>query len=267
MTTNLSKYKDDLSKLVKLGDAMNTALSLEALEKTGELEKDKELKELKKKTEGSFEKNYQKWYTQSCAVIRQLIPDRIAEFDNLYKGEGKRKEINSITYTIQDWLTGVRSSTPYTGEKYFDDFAIISMRFNTQLQILKSVESRFESSLFEIRQLVQADLFDSELDTARELLKKGFLRGAGVISGVVLEKHLSQVCVNHKISIRKKNPTISDFNDLLKKNDTLDVPSWRSIQRLGDLRNLCGHNKDREPTKDEISELIEGVDKVIKTIY
>jgi hypothetical protein len=28
MTTNLTKYKDDLSKLVKLGDAMNTALYL-----------------------------------------------------------------------------------------------------------------------------------------------------------------------------------------------------------------------------------------------
>ena len=114
---------------------------------------------------------------------------------------------------------------------------------------------------------MQADLFDSELDSARELLKKGFLRGAGVLSGVVLEKHLSQVCANHKISIRKKKPTISDFNDLLKKNDVVDVPTWRSIQRLGDLRNLCGHNKDREPTKEETSELIEGVDKVIKTIY
>jgi hypothetical protein len=267
MTANLEKYKEDLSKLVKLGEAMNTSLTLVSLEKTGQLEKDKELKELKKKTEGSFEKNYQKWYTQSCAVIRQLIPDRMTEFENLYKGEGKRKEINSITYTIQDWLTGVRSSTQYTGEKYFDDFAIISMRFNTQLEILKSVQSRFSSSLFEIRQLLQADLFDSELDTARELSKKGFLRGAGVISGVVLEKHLSQVCANHKITIRKKNPTISEFNDLLKKNDTIDVPSWRFIQRLGDLRNLCGHNKDRDPTEDEVSELIEGVDKVIKTIY
>lgn len=267
MPTNLSKYKGDLSELVSLGEAMNTDLSLRALEKEGKLKKDKELQELKDKFKGSFEKNYQKWYTQSCAVIRQLIPDRIAEFENLYKGEGKRKEINSITYTIQDWLTGVRSSTMYTGEKYFDDFAIIYMRLNTQLEILKSVEARLESSLFEIRQLVQADLFDSEIDSARELLKCGFLRPAGAISGVILEKHLLQVCANHKVPTRKKNPTISDFDDLLKNNDVVDVPSWRFIQRLGDLRNLCCHNKDREPTKDETSELVEGVDKVIKTIY
>jgi len=60
MTTNLSKYKGDLSKLISLGEAMNTDLSLRALEKEGKLEQDKELQEMKDKFKGSFEKNYQK---------------------------------------------------------------------------------------------------------------------------------------------------------------------------------------------------------------
>lgn len=267
MTTNLTKHKNDLAKLLALGEGMNTDLTLRAVEKSGKHKIDKGLKELQEKFKGSFEKNYQKWFTETTAIIRQVIPDRLLEFEILYKGEGKRKEVNSLTYTIQDWLTGVRSGAKYTGEKYFDDFTVISMRFNTQLEILKSVEIRFESSLFEIRQIVQADLFDSELETTRELLKNGFLRGGGVVAGVVLEKHLSQVCNDHKIALRKKHPTISDFNDLLKNNNVIDVPNWRFIQRLGDLRNLCGHNKDREPTKEEVAELIDGVDKAIKTIY
>lgn len=54
----------------------------------------------------------------------------------------------------------------------FDDFAAIFMRFDVQFEILKSAESRLESSLFDIRQLVQADLLDSELDSAKELLKR-----------------------------------------------------------------------------------------------
>lgn len=141
------------------------------------------------------------------------------------------------------------------------------MKYKTQFEILKSAELRFESSLFDIKQLIQADLFDSELDSAKELFKNGFLRGAGAISGVVLEKHLSQVCNNHRVTIRKKNPSISDSNDLLKNNNVIDVPSWRFIQRLGDLRNLCDHNKEREPTKEEVNELIHGVEKVSKTIY
>jgi len=50
--------------------------------------------------------------------------------------------------------------------------------------------------------------------------------------------------------------------------DTLyDVVQWRFVQRLGDIRNYCAHNKDREPTKDEVNELIDGADKIIKTVF
>ena len=82
-----------------------------------------------------------------------------------------------------------------------------------------------------------------------------------------MEKHLGQVTANHSISIRKRNPTISDFNEALKDNETLDTPTWRQIQRLGDIRNLCSHNKEREPTKDEVSELIAGTEKFTKTLF
>jgi len=138
---------------------------------------------------------------------------------------------------------------------------------DSQIGILKSCEKRFESSLFDIKQLLQADIFDSELDAARELNKKGFLRAAGAISGVVLEGHLKQVCINHNIVIKKTNPTISDFNQLLKDNEIIETHDWRFIQRLGDIRNLCDHKKQREPTKEEIEELIKGVEKIIKTLF
>lgn len=36
---------------------------------------------------------------------------------------------------------------------------------------------------------------------------------------------------------------------------------------MGDLRNLCDHNKETEPTKQEVEELINGVAGLIKTIY
>lgn len=141
------------------------------------------------------------------------------------------------------------------------------MRFGTQLAILTTVRTRFESSLHDIRQLVQADLFDSELDASRELLKSGFLRAAGAVAGVVLEKHLGQVVANHAIVQRKLHPTISSLNDLLKSSDVLDVPAWRHIQRLGDLRNLCDHGQERELSREEIEELIQGAEKLTKTLF
>lgn len=115
--------------------------------------------------------------------------------------------------------------------------------------------------------MVQADLFDSELDAAKELHKRGFLRAAGAVAGVVLERHLQQVAENHELAIKKKRPSIADFNDRLKNADVLDVPTWRHIQRLADLRNLCDHSKDREPTSDEVVELISGVEKYTKSLF
>jgi len=47
----------------------------------------------------------------------------------------------------------------------------------------------------------------------------------------------------------------------------IETPTWRFIQHLSDLRNLCDHNKDREPTKDEVNELIVGVTKITKTLF
>ena len=83
---------------------------------------------------------------------------------------------------------------------------------------------------------------------------------------MVLESHLAKVCQNHGVTASKKNPAISDFNELLKKADIFDVLTWRWVQHLGDIRNQCCHSKDRDPTPDEVQELIDGVDKAIKTI-
>ena len=77
--------------------------------------------------------------------------------------------------------------------------------FECQLGIVKSAQRRFESSLFDIQKIVRADLFDSEIDAARKLLKNGFLRAAGALAGVVLEKHLEQVCFKNMRSKKSQS--------------------------------------------------------------
>jgi len=265
MVSNLERYKSDLDKLISLGVKMIKDLNLRYLKQKGELSEEKQ--KILKNIRGTFESEYHKWYNESFAIIKYLLPDRLTEFEMLYKSDQKRKNINAITFTIQDWLMGARVSVnDFNIEKRFDDFAATLMRFQNQLAILKSVKARFESSLFEIKQLLRADLLDLEIDSSKELLKNGYLRASGVIAGVVLETHLSQVCNSHNITI-KKNPTINYFNEILKKNNIIDVPKWRFIQRLGDLRNLCGHKRERDPLKGEVIELIDGVDKITKTLY
>ena len=265
MPSNLDHYKKELDDLVKLGEAMSVDLQFRYLENQRKLSKEE--REKAKGFANAFERHYQRWYSEALAVVKQLAPDRSIEFENLYKGEGKRHEINVVTYTIQDWLNGVRAAVnEYTGKKPYDDFGAVTMRFSTQLGILRATTRRFESKFFDIKQLVPADL-NSELDAARELVKHGFLRGAGAIAGVVLEKHLAQVASNHNITIRKQHPAISDLNDALKNGNVIETPVWRGIQRLGDLQNICDHNKSREPSTEDVSELIDGVEKYTKTLF
>jgi hypothetical protein len=262
---NIDRFRADLKKLAKLGKDIQMDLFFrhESVKPTTEEEK----KEAKKLLH-TFETQYQNWYSESSALIRQLLPQRLSEFESLYIPDAKRREVNALTYRIQDKLNGIASAMSRIAPgKVFDDHAVVCMLVDTQCKILKSAEKRFDSSLFDIRQLVHADLFDSELDTARELNRQGFGRGAGAVAGVVLEKHLSQVAQNHNLKSSKKHPTINDYNDALKTANVIDLPTFRFIQRLGDIRNLCDHHGQKEPSKDEVGELIDGVEKISKTVF
>lgn len=259
MESNIMKYQKDLESLLDHGQLLLYGLYNE-LSKTLEIDD-----ELKNKIKGlSFKKEYNSWYNEALAVIRQLLPDRLNDFIAYYKLD-KRKEITHETYTISDYLIGIIEVKK--GYQIVVDTKAVVFKFQQQKSIVDSLKDRFNSSLFDIKQLVQADMFDSEIDAAKELNKKGFQRAAGAICGVVIEKHLHGVCETRGIAITKKNPAINDYNELLKNNDVIDTPTWRLIQRFADLRNLCDHNKTEEPTKENINDLIDGTDKIIKTIF
>lgn len=279
MISNIEKYKKDLDNLIRRGDELLNSFQYECFpdDFTTQLEQAFKGKKGKAKIISDFIKSlpnfnsgYQKWYSESLSLIKQLLPERAEDFSSYYnKPKTKRKDITHESYVIEDALIGLEVSRTdaWEGKKIIANKKAAIPKFQQQLNIVKSIKKRFESSLFDIKQLVQADLFDSELDAAQELNKKGFTRGAGAVAGVILESHLLQVCENHKIVIKKKNPTINDLAQLLKDNDVIDTPGWRKIQHLADLRNLCDHKKKSDPTSEQIDELIDGVARTIKNLF
>jgi hypothetical protein len=239
MNSNLENYKADLSSLIKRGESI--------------------LKKIKDQNTLVLQRqDFEMWYSESLAVIKIVLPDRALDFSKMYYDDKSKSGIKACFQHVRDtWQDAFE--IPYN--------EVAKSILDSQIGVLKSCQRRFESSLFDIKQIIQADIFETELDAASELNKKGFMRGAGAIAGVVLEGHLAQVCGNHNLSIRKNNPTINDFNEVLKANEIIDVPTWRFIQHLGDLRNLCDHKKQKEPTKENIEELITGVKKITKNLY
>lgn len=262
MSSKIELIKKEVKALIAKGNHLYLAMLDDVSGLPDEIKK--QIKEHKIKLP-NFKNEYDSWYSETLALIKQLLPDRLDDFKRQYKDE-KRKDITFLTYGISDYIYGVRTTRGYLQEVVADKSAAVG-KMEVQNAILAAIEKRLESSLFDIQEILQADIFDSELCAAKELAKKGFVRGGGAIAGVVLEKHLGHVCEIHGLSSRKKNPSISDYYQLLKENDVIDTPKWRFIQHLGDLRNLCDHNKDREPTKDDVVELVEGVEKIIKTVF
>jgi hypothetical protein len=269
MPSNLDRFKSDLSRLTKLGGQLELAMQLDcypdqvkaALKKQLKEKADEYIKDLP-----SFASACQRWYSEALTVVRQLLPDRLTDFTRHYEKPKTRKDITYENYRVEDYLQGLQVTRGYDKEKVVGKDAAIP-QFQQQLAILKAAEARFESSLFDIRQLVQADLLDSELEAAEHLSKFKFFRAAGAVAGVVLERHLATVCDNHKVSVAKKTPTIADFNEALKAAAVIDLPQWRFIQHLADLWNMCDHARSPDPTNEQIGDLVAGVKKITKTVF
>jgi hypothetical protein len=200
---------------------------------------------------------YQDWYTRAIKLVTLLAKDRSDDFNSYYFPNRTRSVLRPTTYVIKDYISF---------EDYHSAEQIIKSKFVSQLGIIKSLFSRIDSVLSDVEGHLFAELQDEELKIASKIIEVN-IRSAGAIAGVVLEKHLQRTATNHMIKIGKRDPTISDLNDPLKKEGIYDLPTWRQIQVLGDIRNLCVHNKEREPTEVEVKKLIQETDNIIKTVF
>lgn len=210
-----------------------------------------------------FTLGYQCWYTKSYYLIKLVAPDRLTDFEELYKKK-KGKEPTFDTYCLSDALLGTHITRGIT---VIAKPRSVMSKMEQQISILKSVKELTENYFYNLEIEIRSDVLDSEIDSAYELFSKKFLRAAGSIAGVVLEKHLSNIASQHGIIITKKDPTISEFNDKFKENGVYDVINWRKIQYLGDIRNLCCHNKKIEPTEEQVKDLLDGVKYVIQNVF
>lgn len=260
--SNLDRMRKDLDALIERGSLLYSRMLFDLIpEKFAKAQK--RTKADLEKALPVFNRSYQPWYSESLAMLSVLLPDRVDDFKAYYQLPRPPKALDISTYTISDYLKGI------TVTKYGEVIAgpnTARTPMEQQLAIVRSAKARFESSLFDIKTMAQADLFDNELDAADELNRLGYARGAGAIAGVVLEGHLSTVCQTHSIAISKKKPTLFDFYEALKAANVIDQATWRFIQHLGDIRNSCDH-KGKDPTNDQVHDLIQGTRKISKTVF
>ena len=208
---------------------------------------------------------YQVWYTKTLKILEALAKDRLDEFKSLYMPDPKRKYVHEQTYVIQDFIRGVRPSQSEFAPPDYDPVLVTIARLFNQAQILASISSRIEGILADVEGYLLSQIEDNQLSAAL-MLKKISYRAAGALAGVVLETHLLRVATNHSVAIAKRNPTIADLNDPIRNAGIYDVTTWRKVQHLADIRNLCSHQKNREPTEAEVDDLLSGVKSIVANV-
>ncbi len=139
--------------------------------------------------------------------------------------------------------------------------------YTTNHEIFLKLRAVFEAAkedyeggyLNSLRLLVQAEVFDSELEQASELLASGYIPAAAVTAGVVLEAGLREWCIDKGIGIGKLDKMNSD----LAKADAYNKLVQKQITALADIRNSAAHGHHDQFSKANVADMITEVQRIL----
>lgn len=144
------------------------------------------------------------------------------------------------------------------GEKltpYGDNYGV----FKRVKAVFMAAKEDFEGGyLISIRNLVQAEVAESELEQARELLQSGYVSAAAVVAGVVLENALRSLCDRLSIPHAK----LDKMNADLAKAGQYNTLVQKRVTALAAIRNSAAHGKTNEFQKADVDSMISDVERI-----
>lgn len=169
-----------------------------------------------------------------CIKVKNLIIKVAGETSEHYKG--------FIKYENQSYMNGNVN------------------RFKYLKTVFLATKEDFEGGyLSSYKRIVQAEIFDTELEQARELLKNGYYVAAAVITGLVLETTLRELCNIENITVGKMNK----MNDDLAKAGVYNSLVQKQITALAGIRNSAAHGKIDEFTKVDVEQMIPAIEQFL----
>ncbi|MGL1933127.1 MAG: hypothetical protein OCC45_15440 [Desulfotalea sp.] len=126
--------------------------------------------------------------------------------------------------------------------------------------IFHATKQDFEDGfLTSIKKLVQAEVFESELEQANELLGNGYKLASAVVAGVVLETSLRDMCDSEEITHGK----LDSMNSQLAKAGVYSKLQQKRITALADIRNSAAHGKTDEFNNDDVKNMIRDIESFL----
>jgi len=127
-----------------------------------------------------------------------------------------------------------------------------------QRAVFMAAQEDYEGGyLTRLRDLIQAEVFESELDQAQELFRAQYSTAAAVIAGTVLETTLRQMCHDRGIDPGKMDKMNADLSKAGAYNSLVQ----KRITALAAVRNSAAHGKNSEFSADDVSSMIRDVER------
>jgi hypothetical protein len=146
-----------------------------------------------------------------------------------------------------------KAEKPYSMESSFS----VAQRLGA---VFHAVKEDFEGGyLSSIKSLIQAEVFESELEQAQELLDHGYKLSAAVIVGVVLETALRDLCDQENIPHGK----LDKMNAELAKSGKYNKLQQKRITALADIRNNAAHGKPENFTDEDVKLMVRDVESFL----
>lgn len=132
--------------------------------------------------------------------------------------------------------------------------------FKRQLAVFMAAKDDYEGGyLNKMRNLIQAEVFENEIEQAEELLAAGYLTASAVVAGVVLETSLRQMCADNGLAPAKLDAMnaalakVGAYNKLVQKQ----ITAWASI------RNSAAHGETGAFVRADVEAMVRDVQRFV----
>lgn len=147
--------------------------------------------------------------------------------------------------------------------KHVGEYIGFSDAFRAQGVLKAALDDLRGGHLFELRALIEADVFDDFLEQAEHLHSAGYHPAAAVIAGCVLEDALRRL--SHKYSVKlSPKPKLDQMNADLAKAGAYSKLVQKRVTALADLRNKAAHGEWNDFNSSDVDEMIKGVRRFVE---
>jgi hypothetical protein len=161
--------------------------------------------------------------------------------------------LNACGESSEHYKEFLKSEAP---RAYYSSWSV----FKELRAIFLAAREDFEGGyLRSVRGLIEAEVFNSELDQARELLRAGYKVPSAVVAGVVLETSLRRMCQDRSLDAGK----LDSMNASLYKAGAYNLLVQKRITALADVRNNAAHGRPEQFNEGDVSDMISYVESFL----